>query len=60
MMNTKDFIALADILSEPPFIDDHFVLRLAEYCKSRNPKFKKQRWLDYMAGKCGPRGGKVK
>lgn len=33
---------------------------LAIFCKSNNPRFKEQVWLDYIAGKCGPHGGKVK
>lgn len=33
---------------------------LADFCKSQNPRFDRERWLDYIAGKCGPSGGKVK
>lgn len=35
-------------------------LRLADFCQSTNPNFKRDRWLDYIAGKCGPNGGAVK
>lgn len=33
---------------------------LAEFCASQNPRFNRQRWVDYIAGECGPSGGKVK
>lgn len=32
---------------------------LADFCASTNPRFNRQRWLDYVAGKCGPSGGKL-
>lgn len=35
------------------------LLALADFCKSTNPRFNRQRWFDYIAGKCGPNGGKV-
>ncbi len=31
---------------------------LADFCQSQNPRFDYQLWLDYIAGKCGPSGGK--
>ena len=31
---------------------------LATFCQEQNPRFLRQRWLDYVAGKCGPNGGK--
>jgi hypothetical protein len=33
---------------------------LADFCQSQNPRFDRARWLDYIAGKCGPNGGKSK
>lgn len=33
---------------------------LADFCQSQNPNFKRDRWLDYIAGKCGPNGGTPK
>jgi hypothetical protein len=33
---------------------------LADFCKAQNPNFNRDRWLDYIAGKCGKNGGKVK
>ena len=65
-MTKKHFIALADMiryanaqpgnyqLFSPPVL--HY---LADFCWSQNPSFKKQRWLDYIDGKCGPNGGKI-
>ncbi len=32
---------------------------LAVFCYSQNPRFMRDRWLDYIAGKCGKNGGKV-
>jgi hypothetical protein len=31
---------------------------LADFCRTQNPRFDRERWLDYIAGKCGPNGGK--
>lgn len=68
-MSKKDFIDLADRvrfhnqLAEIPGTHDHFtpdqISFLAEFCKSQNPAFMRDRWLDYIAGKCGKNGGKV-
>ena len=68
-MSKKDFIALADTLravraSYAPnwnpnlfrACDDH-VTALADFCQRQNPAFNRDRWLDYIAGKCGPSGG---
>ena len=33
---------------------------LADYCSAQNPRFNRRRWLDYIVGKCGPNGGRVK
>lgn len=30
---------------------------LAAFCAAQNPAFDRGRWLDYVAGKCGPNGG---
>jgi hypothetical protein len=63
-MSKKHFIALAQ------FIMDHNKYRpesdrftplqldvLASFCKSQNSAFMRDRWLDYIAGVCGPNGG---
>lgn len=68
-MTKKDFINLADVVREQrPYLLDgqeayHTWERvrdtLADFCSRQNPDFKRERWLDYIAGKCGP-SGKVK
>ena len=32
---------------------------IADLCAKMNPRFNRERWLDYIAGKCGPNGGKL-
>ena len=32
---------------------------MADFCKRQNSAFMRDRWLDYIAGKCGKNGGKV-
>ena len=66
-MTKKHFIALADALkrTEPlplkrPLEHEQWemdVKVLADFCAAQNPSFMRQRWLDYIAGKCGPNGG---
>lgn len=34
--------------------------RLASFCKSQNPAFKRDRWIAYIHGECGPNGGTIK
>lgn len=36
------------------------VEELANFCAQQNSRFNRERWLDYIAGNCGPNGGKVK
>ena len=58
-MTKKNFIALADVIRDD--INDftpNAIERLADFCQSQNPNFNRSRWLDYIAGKCGPNGGK--
>ena len=69
MMTKKDFIILAEYIKEhnehnsrfgtPAFTKDQLDV-LATFCGSTNYLFKRQQWLDYIAGKCGPNGGKVR
>ncbi len=33
---------------------------IADFCHAQNPRFDRIRWLDYIAGKCRPNGGKIK
>jgi len=67
-MSKKQFVALADSIrehnrfakfnGENTFTDDQLAA-LARFCASANPRFKRERWLDYIAGRCGPNGGTV-
>ena len=60
-MSKKDFIALADVIrNSPNAFSGEAILLLADYCKTRNPAFMRERWLEYIAGNCGPSGGNVK
>ena len=74
-MSKKDFIALADVIrtTNAPFerggffpicaegfFDRKLISIVADFCQSQNPRFNRDRWLDYIAGKCGPNGGTVK
>jgi hypothetical protein len=68
-MSKKHFVALADSIrehnrvarlnSENAFTADQLAA-LARFCVSENPRFKRERWLDYIAGQCGPNGGTVR
>lgn len=64
-MTRKQFIRLADQIighnkyNRPKF-DSGQIESLADFCRSQNPNFNRQRWYDYIAGRCGPYGGKVK
>ncbi len=64
-MSKKDFIALADAIREhnqhlapddKRFEAGHLDT-LADFCKSQNSNFMRDRWLSYIAGECGPNGG---
>jgi hypothetical protein len=67
-MTKKQFVALADSIREynrlakfnggTAFTDDQLAA-LARFCAAANPRFKRERWLDYIAGRCGPNGGMV-
>ena len=74
-MSKKDFIALADMIRYhrvdtcknygPEKVQSHSfntlaISALADFCASQNPRFKRDRWLAYIAGECGPNGGAVK
>jgi hypothetical protein len=68
-MTKKDFIALADYIREHnqlqegtdnPITFGQFHLNtLANFMARQNPAFKRDRWLSYVAGQCGPNGGKL-
>lgn len=60
-MSKKDFISLADELR--PLgnrVDGDITDALCRFMRSVNPNFKEDRWREYLAGTCGPSGGKVK
>jgi len=67
-MTKKHFIALADVLSEAkPSGPEHAlaqwerdVLGVAQFCRSQNPNFNRERWLGYINGENGPSGGTIK
>jgi hypothetical protein len=69
-MSKKHFIALADKIKEhnalthcgvpiTPFTEDQ-IDALADFCRSQNSDFNEDRWLDYIAGRCGKNGGAIK
>ena len=68
-MTKKTFIALADLIRafndsananrRTPFTDQQLSF-LADFCAAQNPAFNRERWLAYVAGECGPNGGKLK
>lgn len=66
-MSKKDFVALADVIraanrnyrpDEAVFREDA-VAELAAFCAAQNPRFNRERWLNYIAGECGPNGGAI-
>lgn len=65
-MTKRHFIALADkikahnsYMNRTRFTQDQ-IDTLAGFCMDNNPRFDYSRWLDYIEGKCGPNGGKIK
>ena len=60
-MNKKDFIALADLIRNYKVDDAGNAIvpldELADFCAKSNSAFKRGRWLEYIAGRCGPNGG---
>ncbi len=68
-MTKKHFRALADAIrwhnrttvsgvNPAPFSDGQIGI-LADFCKSQNPRFDRELWLDYTTGKCGPDGERL-
>ena len=35
------------------------IAALAEFCREQNSDFKRDRWLQYIDGKCGQNGGSI-
>ena len=69
-MSKKHFIALADALrAEKPGSNwdpnkmvqwELDVKAIADVCQRSNPRFNRERWMDYINGECGPSGGRIK
>lgn len=73
-MSKQDFIALADAIkvhnaikrdvwgknAERMCFNVEQIEALADFCREQNPNFMRERWLDYIAGKCGKNGGAIK
>lgn len=64
-MSKQDFVALADTIREHnKFEKDQFTEEqldtLAAFCRRQNSAFMWDRWMDYIAGKCGKNGGAIK
>jgi hypothetical protein len=66
-MSKKHFIKLADTLASITRHDDGQTVEfaavinaLADFCEGQNPHFMRGRWLQYIAGECGPSGGRVR
>lgn len=67
-MSKKHFIELANVIIRSAPADrsaygtfsESAIKELADFCADQNPNFKRQRWLDYIAGKCGSSGGAIK
>ena len=72
-MSKQDFVALADAIrlelcgfrmvydeSTPDIPVSKVIDTLANFCARQNPNFMRERWIDYIAGKCGKNGGAIK
>jgi hypothetical protein len=66
-MTKRELIALAQTIRDHnalPFSNTQFtsdqIRALADFCASTNPRFKRERWLGYIAGENGPNGGQLR
>ena len=71
MLTKKHFITLANQVRNynnlhppyhhqgKPFTETQIAI-LADFCGTHSPRFDRELWLDYIEGKCGPSGGKLK
>ena len=69
-MTKKHFIALANVFKKTqpqssPLAPEYTqwwtdVNLIADVLEETNPRFNRQLWFDYINGKCGPSGGKIK
>jgi len=60
-MTKKDFIALADFIRglEPETDLWTVTEKLGDFLSNQYPSFNRDRWINYVAGKAGPSGGKI-
>lgn len=63
-MTKQHFIKLAEYIRDTdgycePFTEAQ-IEHLANFCHSTNPAFKRGRWKEYIARRCGPNGGTIK
>lgn len=72
-MNKKKLIALADAIkrhnatklncfgknAQRMLFNDEQLSTLADFLQASNPLFKRELWLNYVAGNCGSNGGKL-
>jgi len=66
-MTKKSFIALANAIrshNNGAENAERFTQKeldtLADFCQRENPNFMRDRWFDYIAGKCGQNGGAIR
>jgi len=60
-MSKKNFIALADALRPvKDQITPEVMRAIIEFCRSQNYNFKAGLFEEYLNGRCGPCGGKIK
>jgi hypothetical protein len=63
-MSKKHFIMLADFIKDAQGESTQFspdqIMLLARFCSRTNPRFDRDRWIDYINGNCGPSGGSIK
>lgn len=59
-MTKQHFIALADSIRADGTFTEAQIQTLADFCAAQNSAFNRERWLAYVAGDCGPNGGKRK
>lgn len=60
-MSKKGFIALADFIKglEPETDLWTVTEKLGYFLQNQNPRFNREHWIGYIAGRNGPSGGKI-
>ena len=58
-MSKKEIIALADELRGLDYVPDDVVDALCRFCHLCNPNFNRERFIAYLAGRCGRNSGKL-